>query len=57
MFVFYDNIENELLKHFGIIGPPAILFFNDQGEELRNHRIVGYMDADKFLKHIAKVVD
>ena len=52
-----DNIDTELLKHFGIIGPPAILFFNDQGEELRNHRIVGYMDADKFLKHIAKVVD
>lgn len=52
-----DNIDTELLKHFGLIGPPAILFFNDQGEELRNHRIVGYMDADKFLKHIAKVVE
>ena len=52
-----DNIDTELLKHFGIIGPPAILFFNDQGEELRNHRIVGYMDAGKFLKHIAKVVE
>ncbi|NQZ27563.1 MAG: protein-disulfide reductase DsbD [Colwellia sp.] len=52
-----DNIDTELLKKFGIIGPPAILFFNDQGEELKNHRIVGYMDADKFLKHIAKVVD
>ena len=52
-----DNIDTELLKKFGIIGPPAILFFNDQGEELRNHRIVGYMDAGKFLKHIAKVVE
>jgi len=52
-----DNIDTELLKKFGIIGPPAILFFNDQGEELINHRVVGYMDADKFLKHIAKVVE
>ncbi len=51
-----DNIDTELLKKFDIIGPPAILFFNKEGEELRNHRIVGYMDADKFLKHIAKVV-
>ncbi|MCP4326445.1 MAG: protein-disulfide reductase DsbD [Alteromonadales bacterium] len=51
-----DNIDTELLKNFDIIGPPAILFFNKEGEELRNHRIVGYMDADKFLKHIAKVV-
>jgi thiol:disulfide interchange protein DsbD len=52
-----NNIDTALLKNFGIIGPPAILFFNKEGEELRNHRIVGYMDADKFLKHIAKVVD
>lgn len=52
-----DKIDTELLKHFGIIGPPAILFFNEQGEELRNQRIVGYMGADKFLKHIAKVVE
>ncbi len=51
-----DNIDTELLKSFDIIGPPAILFFDDKGEELKNHRIVGYMDADKFLKHIAKVV-
>ncbi|MBL4823347.1 MAG: protein-disulfide reductase DsbD [Colwellia sp.] len=51
-----DDIDTELLQHFGIIGPPAILFFDSQGKELNNYRTVGYMEADKFLKHIAKAI-
>ncbi len=51
-----DNKDTELLKHFSIIGPPAILFFNEQGEELTSYRVVGYMDTGKFLKHIDKIV-
>ncbi len=52
-----DNKDTELLKHFSIIGPPAILFFNEQGEELTSYRVVGYMDTGKFLKHIDKIVE
>ncbi|MBL4765750.1 MAG: protein-disulfide reductase DsbD [Colwellia sp.] len=51
-----DDIDTELLQHFGIIGPPAILFFDSQGKELNNYRTVGYMKADKFLKHIANAI-
>lgn len=36
----------------GIYGPPAMLFFNDQGEEVSDMRRYGYMDSEAFLRHI-----
>lgn len=47
-----DEQDQALLKQFGLFGPPAILFFNRSGKELTNHRVVGYMSAEKFLKQI-----
>jgi thiol:disulfide interchange protein DsbD len=49
-----DNDEEDLalLNHFGIFAPPAILFFDDDGNELRESRLVGFMDAKGFLKHV-----
>jgi thiol:disulfide interchange protein DsbD len=49
-----DDLDKALYKHFGIIGPPSIMFFNTQGEELRNFRVVGYMPAEKFSAHIRR---
>jgi thiol:disulfide interchange protein DsbD len=51
-----DAIDQELMKNFGIIGPPAILFFNRQGEEMRAYRLVGYFTPEKFVSHLQKVV-
>ncbi len=51
-----DAIDQELMKKFGIIGPPAILFFNRQGEEMRAYRLVGYFTPEKFVSHLQKVV-
>lgn len=48
-----DEIDIALLKKFGIIGPPAILFFDDKGVELRAHRVVGYMKAEKFTSNVS----
>ena len=48
----YDKQDQELLKHFGIIGPPAILFFNAQGQEQKAQRLVGFIDEQQFLKHL-----
>ncbi len=47
-----DELDVALYKHFGIIGPPSIMFFDKDGNELRNHRVVGFMPADKFAAHI-----
>ncbi len=51
-----DEIDQELMKAFSIIGPPAILFFNRQGEEMRAYRLVGYFTPEEFVSHLQKVV-
>ena len=43
--------DKELLKEFGLFGPPAIMFFKD-GKELRAKRLIGFKDAEEFLGHI-----
>ena len=52
-----DNNEEDqaLLKRFSLIGPPAILFFNSRGHELKNQRLVGYTDPVTLLDHIKQV--
>ncbi|HEU4709845.1 MAG TPA: protein-disulfide reductase DsbD [Methylophilaceae bacterium] len=45
----------ELLQHFGLYGPPGIIFFDPKGNELSHARIVGYQDAETFLNHLAKL--
>ena len=47
-----DEQDQTLLKKLGLFGPPAILFYDITGNELRNYRVVGYMDAPKFASHI-----
>ncbi len=46
-----DATDKALLKHFGLIGPPAILFFGADGEEHRAWRMVGFMPAAEFRDH------
>ncbi len=49
-----DEQDKALYKHFNIIGPPSIMFYNPQGEELRRYRVVGYMAAEKFSAHVKR---
>ena len=51
-----DDIDQELMKKFGIIGPPAILFFDRQGNEMRLYRLVGYFSPDEFSEHLDAVI-
>jgi thiol:disulfide interchange protein DsbD len=49
-----NNEEHKrLLKRFSLFGPPGIIFFDAQGREIRGLRVVGYQDADRFLKTLA----
>ena len=52
----HDDTDQELMKSFGIIGPPAILFFDSEGREMKPYRLVGYFDADEFGDHLRKVL-
>jgi len=47
-----DDIDKALMKHYKLIGPPTLLLFDKNGDELKNFRIIGYMDAEKFHTHI-----
>jgi thioredoxin:protein disulfide reductase len=46
-----DAVDKALLQRFKLIGPPAILFFDTNGEELRRYRMIGYMNGDEFAAH------
>ncbi len=51
--VTQNNAKHKaLLKHFNLYGPPAILFFDKQHNELRTFRIVGYKNASQMLGHL-----
>lgn len=47
-----DDIDKALMKKMGILLPPAILFFDPEGQEVRNKRIIGEMNAERFLAHL-----
>jgi thiol:disulfide interchange protein DsbD len=40
------------LKQYGLFGPPAILFFDEQGLEKSSKRVIGFMKADRFLERL-----
>lgn len=52
-----DDKDTELYKHFGIIGPPSIMFFDTDGKERRNYRVVGYMPAEQFSQHVKQALN
>jgi len=39
-----------LLKQFRLFGPPGIIFFDAQGREIKGLRVIGYQNAERFLK-------
>ncbi len=44
-----DELDKALLKRFELYGPPAILFFDAQGQEQADHRVMGYQGPEQFL--------
>lgn len=46
-----DARDQALLARHELFGPPAVLFFRD-GAELRDKRLVGFVDADTFHDHL-----
>ncbi len=51
-----DETDIALLNHFKLFAPPAILFFGTDGEEHREYRLVGFLDAGDFLAHVQKAI-
>lgn len=52
-----DDVDQALLQgHFGLPGPPAIIFYGSDGQERRNYRLVGFMPAAEFSQHAAGAI-
>ena len=49
-----SNEKKAMMKELGIVGPPAILFFQ-YGVELEEKRIYGFKNPEDFIKHIQTV--
>jgi thiol:disulfide interchange protein DsbD len=47
-----DDRDTALMTSLGIYGPPAILFFDASGREIRNRRVVGEMSGEQFAAHV-----
>ena len=50
-----SDADKALLKRFGLFGPPGILFFDTNGKELNDFRVIGYQDAPRFLKSLQNI--
>ena len=47
--------DRALLKRFRLFGPPGIILFGMDGVEATQGRVIGYQDADSFLRSLALV--
>ena len=50
-----NNDHAQFLNDYKIYGPPALMFFDNDGKEIESARIVGFIDADKFLVKLNKL--
>ncbi len=48
--------DRTLLKQWGLIGPPAILFFSPDQQEREAFRVVGFQHAEPFIDHLKQVL-
>jgi len=48
-----DDSDRALLQRFELFGPPAVLFFDHDGTELRRLRVLGFLPADEFGARLA----
>lgn len=49
------DFDIAMLKKYSLFGPPGIIFFNMDKQELKNYRLSGYKEKDLFIEHIRKV--
>jgi thiol:disulfide interchange protein DsbD len=50
-----DAHDKAMLKRFGLFGPPGIIFFDRNGREIPDSRVIGYQDARKFTASLARL--
>jgi thiol:disulfide interchange protein DsbD len=49
----HNEAHRALLKRFSLFGPPGIIFFDARGQEIKGLRVIGYQNAERFLKTLS----
>ena len=52
----FDRDSKDLMKRFGVVGPPTIVFLSPEGHEIREARIVGDVGVAGLLSKLAKAI-
>jgi len=47
-----DKEDKALMESLGVVLPPAILFFDQAGDEITNARVIGELSADEFHQNL-----
>jgi len=48
----YNAADRALLKDMGVFGPPTIVFYDVDGNEVRSQRVVGTVEAQGFIQQL-----
>jgi len=48
--------HRDLMREFNLFGPPAMVFYDTDGQELRHRRVVGYLNPERFLAHVDQAI-
>jgi thiol:disulfide interchange protein DsbD len=48
--------DTALLKRYELFGPPGTLFFDQQGNEIKSSRVVGYQSPEKFIATLNSIL-
>ncbi len=51
-----DEADQALMKQLNIFGPPALLFYDRNGNEIPSARLVQFMAADEFAQHVTNAL-
>ncbi|WP_235025902.1 protein-disulfide reductase DsbD [Caballeronia arationis] len=46
--------DAEMLKRFGLFGPPALIFYDRNGHQQADAQLVGFVGAEAFLAHLKR---
>lgn len=52
----YNAADQAIMRQYGVIGPPTMLFFAPSGQELTDYRLIGGVSADEFLAHLHRAL-
>ena len=52
-----DPVDVSLMEHYGLFGPPSMVFLTEDGRELEEVRLQGEVDAEALERHLDVVLN